>query len=605
MRKNSIKMKNFMKVGYIAALVLSVAVFNSCTEKFMHSNQYAENAAVYAYPRPETAYGTYLAARVAHLRQDLNTAADYYVKSIKLGADNPEIISRAYVLLTSEGRISEAAEYAKKAREQGDKGNFIHFVVMTDELNKGNYDKALESLENIKDKAYQESILPLFESWIYAGSGKPEEALAAMDKLKKDKSLVSLYYMHSGMLNDYLGNKEEAAKAFDTVVNNENLELSYRSLQIISNFYIRSGRKNEAAELVKKYYDKNFQARMLFELYQNIQNADLKATAKMIDTPQKGEAEALFNIGTIFRGYQSDISQIFTALALYLNPQHDVALISMADLLENSQRYDEAIAKYNQISPQSPVYFMAQLKVASIYMVKKDNQKALKKLENLLEQYPDDYQILFNLGEVNRVMNQQKVAIKYYNKALKVAPKAVKKDWTVYYALGMAYERNGQWKKAEEVLQKALKVSNRHPFVLNYLGYSWLQHNENSNEALYMIFEAYRQNPEDGHIMDSLGWALYRMGKYEDAIKVLERAAEYLPGNAIVCDHLGDAYWLVGRKDEARFQWQHALTLKEDAEELNKEVIRQKITRGIQAPATINFNEALLVERLKTLNIDE
>ena len=598
-------MKNFMKVGYIAALVLSVAVFNSCTEKFMHSNQYAENAAVYAYPRPETAYGTYLAARVAHLRQDLNTAADYYVKSIKLGADNPEIISRAYVLLTSEGRISEAAEYAKKAREQGDKGNFIHFVVMTDELNKRNYDKALESLENIKDKAYQESILPLFESWIYAGSGKPEEALAAMDKLKKDKSLVSLYYMHSGMLNDYLGNKEEAAKAFDTVVNNENLELSYRSLQIISNFYIRSGRKNEAAELVKKYYDKNFQARMLFELYQNIQNADLKATAKMIDTPQKGEAEALFNIGTIFRGYQSDISQIFTALALYLNPQHDVALISMADLLENSQRYDEAIAKYNQISPQSPVYFMAQLKVASIYMVKKDNQKALKKLENLLEQYPDDYQILFNLGEVNRVMNQQKVAIKYYNKALKVAPKAVKKDWTVYYALGMAYERNGQWKKAEEVLQKALKVSNRHPFVLNYLGYSWLQHNENSNEALYMIFEAYRQNPEDGHIMDSLGWALYRMGKYEDAIKVLERAAEYLPGNAIVCDHLGDAYWLVGRKDEARFQWQHALTLKEDAEERNKEVIRQKITRGIQAPATINFNEALLVERLKTLNIDE
>lgn len=598
-------MKNFMKVGYIAALVLSVAVFNSCTEKFMHSNQYAENAAVYAYPRPETAYGTYLAARVAHLRQDLNTAADYYVKSIKLGADNPEIISRAYVLLTSEGRISEAAEYAKKAREQGDKGNFIHFVVMTDELNKGNYDKALESLENIKDKAYQESILPLFESWIYAGSGKPEEALAAMDKLKKDKSLVSLYYMHSGMLNDYLGNKEEAAKAFDTVVNNENLELSYRSLQIISNFYIRSGRKNEAAELVKKYYDKNFQARMLFELYQNIQNADLKATAKMIDTPQKGEAEALFNIGTIFRGYQSDISQIFTALALYLNPQHDVALISMADLLENSQRYDEAIAKYNQISPQSPVYFMAQLKVASIYMVKKDNQKALKKLENLLEQYPDDYQILFNLGEVNRVMNQQKDAIRYYNKALKVAPKAVKKDWTVYYALGMAYERNGQWKKAEEVLQKALKVSNRHPFVLNYLGYSWLQHNENSNEALYMIFEAYRQNPEDGHIMDSLGWALYRMGKYEDAIKVLERAAEYLPGNAIVCDHLGDAYWLVGRKDEARFQWQHALTLKEDAEELNKEVIRQKITRGIQAPATINFNEALLVERLKTLNIDE
>ena len=344
---------------------------------------------------------------------------------------------------------------------------------------------------------------------------------------------------------------------------------------------------------------------MLLELYQDIQTSDASATPKLIDSPQKGQAEALFNIGTIFRGYQSDISQIFTALALYLNPQHDVALVSMADLLENNQRYNEAIKEYAKISPQSPIYFMAQLKISSIYMQERQNQKALEKLKNLLELYPNDYQVLFNLGEISRIMNQPEKAIKYYNKALKSAPEVAKQDWTIYYALGMAYERSGQWNKAEEVLQEALKISNRHPFVLNYLGYSWLQHNENSNEALYMIFEAYRQNPEDGHIMDSLGWALYRMGKYEDSIKVLERAAEYLPGNAIVCDHLGDAYWQVGRKDEARFQWQHALILKEDAEELNKDVIRGKISDGLQKPAIINFNESLLVERLKTLNITE
>ena len=599
------KMKKFMKVGYIAALIISVGVFNSCTEIFMHQNRTPDAETIYSHSRVDTAYGTYLAARVAHLRQDLNTAADYYVKSINLGADNTEIIGRAYVLLTSEGRIDEAAEYAKMAQQKGDKGNFIHFVVMTDEMQKQNYANALESLQKIHDKVYQASILPLFEAWIYAGEGKQKEALNVLKKFKDDKSLVSLYYMHNGMLNDYFGNIEEAQKAFDTVVNNENLELSYRSLQIIGNFYIRNGKQEEAAALVKKYYDKNFQARMLLELYQDIQTSDASATPKLIDSPQKGQAEALFNIGTIFRGYQSDISQIFTALALYLNPQHDVALVSMADLLENNQRYNEAIKEYAKISPQSPIYFMAQLKISSIYMQERQNQKALEKLKNLLELYPNDYQVLFNLGEISRIMNQPEKAIKYYNKALKSAPEVAKQDWTIYYALGMAYERSGQWNKAEEVLQEALKISNRHPFVLNYLGYSWLQHNENSNEALYMIFEAYRQNPEDGHIMDSLGWALYRMGKYEDSIKVLERAAEYLPGNAIVCDHLGDAYWQVGRKDEARFQWQHALILKEDAEELNKDVIRGKISDGLQKPAIINFNESLLVERLKTLNITE
>ncbi len=598
-------MNKFMKVGYIAALIISVGVFNSCTQNFVHPNYASQADTVYNFPRLDTVYGSYLAARVAHLRQDLNKAADYYIKSINLGADNKEIIGRTYILLTVEGRIEEAAKYAKIAMEKGDESNFIHFIIMTDELQKNHYDKAYDSLHNIHDKVYQSSILPLFESWIYAGQGKQKEAIEAIEKLQEDSSLVSLYYMHKGMLNDYLGNQKAAQQAFDTVVHNENLELSYRSLQIISNFYIRNGQKAQAEQLVRKYYDKTFRAKMLGSLYTDIQNSVPEMTAKLIDSPQKGEAEALFNIGTVFRGYQSDISQIFTTLALSLNPQHDVALISMADLLEGSQRYNEAIATYEKIGRQSPIYFMAQLKIAGIYMVQHQNINALNKLKNLFKQYPDDYQVLFNLGEISRVMNRQDQAIKYYNKALEIIPQSAKKDWTIYYALGMAYERNGQWHQAEKVLEKALEISNRHPFVLNYLGYTWLQHNKNSNEALYMIFEAYRQNPEDGHIIDSLGWALYRMGKYEDSIMVLERAAEYLPGNAVVCDHLGDAYWQVGRRDEARFQWQHALTLKEDAEELNKEIIRKKIATGMQTPATIIFNEALLVERLKSLNINE
>ena len=116
-----------------------------------------------------------------------------------------------------------------------------------------------------------------------------------------------------------------------------------------------------------------------------------------------------------------------------------------------------------------------------------------------------------------------------------------------------------------------------------------------------MIFDAYRQNPENGHIMDSMGWALYRMGKYTEALSVLERAAEYLPANAVVCDHLGDVYWQTGRKSEAKYQWQHALSLKEDAELLDKDVIRKKIAEGVNKPTAIIFNESLLIERLKGL----
>lgn len=599
------KMSRIMKFGYIAALVISVGVFNSCSGVFVHKTTPEQSVPHSPVAHVNTAYGSYLAARVAHLRQDLNTAADYYINSIKLGADKPEIIGQTYVLLTSEGRIAEAAQYAKESLKQGDKGNFVYFVIMTDELQKNNYEQALSALETIHDKVYKKSIVPLFSSWIYAAEGNKKEALKQLDVLKKDKVLLSLYYMHSGMINDYFNDVAAAKDAFDTVVKNENIELSYRSMQIISNFYIRAGKKEEAVALVKKYYDENPKAKMMESLYNQTVAADEKTIAKIIDTPQKGEAEAIFNVGTIFKGYQADISQVFTALALYLNPQHDVALVSMAELLENNQRAYDAVKKYEQIPSQSPIYFMAQLKIAGIYVDKHQYEAGMDTLKALQKKYPENYVVLFQAGEVNRITNHYEKAIKLYKKAIEAHPQSAENDWMIYYALGIAYERNNDADNAESALLTALKLSHRHPLVLNYLGYYWLEHNKNINEALFMIFDAFSQSPEDGHILDSLGWALYRMGEFNGSIKVLEKASEYLPANAIVCDHLGDAYWQVGRKAEAKFQWQHALTLKEDSDILDKNAIKSKINNGISTPVIFNFNEVLLAERIKTLNLSE
>lgn len=593
-----------MRILLVLIVLIGSGIFNSCSF-FLAPYKTPSTGLemlVAAQTKP-SAYGAYLAGRLAHIRQDYSTAADYYIKAINLGAHSPEILGRTYLLLTSEGRISEAAVYAQKALKDGDKSNIIRFIAMTNQLKNGQYDEALKSLNNIKDDVYKKSVLPLFESWVYAAQDNEKTAFKKLSMLKKEPSLNTLYYMHLGMLNDYFGHSEEAKKAFDTVANDETLELSFRSLQIIGNFYIRNGRQQDAVKMVEKYYNKNQTAEMLRELYRQFQNADAENTPKLIDSPQKGEAEALFNVGTVFRNVQLDVSQIFTALALYLNENHDIARVSIADLLEFNHRMSESIAQYEKISPESPVYFMSQLKISSLYIMQGKIAKGLEKLKRLEILYPNSYDVLFHLGETYRMLNRQEQAIHYYQKALSLNDDKENSDWTIYYALGMAYEKNRQWNKAEKALLTAIDKSNRHPIVLNYLGYSWLKHNQNSNEALYMIFDAYRQNPEDGHIVDSLGWALYRMGKYEEAAKVLERASEYLPANAIVYDHLGDAYWQIGRPAEARFQWQHALSLKEDGEELNKDIIKRKIEKGAQLPAALNFNETLLVERLKSLDL--
>jgi tetratricopeptide (TPR) repeat protein len=94
-----------------------------------------------------------------------------------------------------------------------------------------------------------------------------------------------------------------------------------------------------------------------------------------------------------------------------------------------------------------------------------------------------------------------------------------------------------------------------------------------------MIRKAVALRPDDGYFIDSLGWAYYRLGQYDDAVRELERAVELKPNETVINDHLGDAYWKVGRKLEARFKWNHARDLKPDADELQD--IELKIAVGL------------------------
>jgi Flp pilus assembly protein TadD len=154
-----------------------------------------------------------------------------------------------------------------------------------------------------------------------------------------------------------------------------------------------------------------------------------------------------------------------------------------------------------------------------------------------------------------------------------------KSDWLFYYFRGICLERARQWGKAEADLQKALELFPEQPQVLNYLGYSWIDQGVKLDEAMTMIKRAVEQRPDDGYIVDSLGWAYYRLGNYEDAVKQLERAVELKPEDPTVNDHLGDVYWRIGRTQEARFQWSHARDLKPEPDELPK--IEEKLKVGL------------------------
>ena len=177
--------------------------------------------------------------------------------------------------------------------------------------------------------------------------------------------------------------------------------------------------------------------------------------------------------------------------------------------------------------------------------------------------------------------------------------------WPVYYALGTSYYTDKQLDKADEYLTKALELSNRNPNVLNYIGYMYLTNDKDIDDAVKMILDAYNQYSYEGHIIDSLGWVFFRLGEYDKAIAYLEQAADMNPANAVICDHLGDAYWFGGRKNEAVFQWQHALVLKEDADSIDHKIIQKKIDDGVVENKIISLQNQEIYKELNALNPSE
>lgn len=592
------------KFGFLGILLVSIAIFGSC------SNNLGGKAKVESdivKPLPETtaqkSYGAYLAGRVAHMRRDFNKASDYYIESLRIDPQNKELVSWVYLILVSQGRVDEAAHYAVEAEKNGDKNNFIKAILAIDEMKKGNYKQVASTLKPIKNPLYKEFINPLITAWAEAALNHPEKALQQLDTLKKEPSFRALYHFHRGMINDYFGRNQAAQTDYEVIVKEESMEMSFRALQIISNFYLRTGQKDKAVALVNKYNDEKLLAEMLEKLQYNVAHAVPEKTAPIITNPNIGVAEALFSIAATLRqgpaGY--DMAHMFIGMAIYENPQYDLAKLLLADILEGREMYEDANKIYDSIDKSSEAYYSAQIKKANNYVLMNDNKSAELLLKSLALD-SGSYLIYSNLADVLRGDNKPSEAIYYYKKALDNLGKVEPQHWVIYYALGIAYEQNDEWKKAEKSFQKALELNPNNYLVLNYLGYSWIRRGVNTEQAFGMIVEAYNQAPSDGNINDSLGWALYKLGYYRMAMPYIEKAAEIDPSNAVISDHLGDVYWFNGRKNEAYFQWKHALNLKDESNELNKSTVKDKIANGLTEAQEPVFNKEIIEEQIALIS---
>jgi tetratricopeptide (TPR) repeat protein len=301
---------------------------------------------------------------------------------------------------------------------------------------------------------------------------------------------------------------------------------------------------------------------------------------RVVANARQGMAETLYGIAASTADEKSfDIPVFYLQLALALEPQHELSLSLLADRLETVERYEDAIAVYERVPAASPIYASIRQQIAQNLQRLEKPEEAIRVLKAALNGSRDDLRTYAGIADVQRGEEQFAQAIENYTKAIALAGKPDERHWLLYYTRGIAYERAKRWDESEADLKQSLKLKPNNPSVMNYLAYSWVDRGVNVEQALDMLKQAVSARPEDGYIVDSLGWAYFKLGKYEEAVKYLEQAIMLEPGLSAINDHLGDAYWKVGRHNEARFQWQHALTMKPEKDEEPK--IRRKLEVGL------------------------
>ena len=523
-----------------------------------------------------TKSGSYLAARHASVERDSGSAATFYRSALRSDPKNNELLDRAFISSLADGDINEAVKLADRILTIDKSNRVARLVVGVRDLKLKKYAAAQININQSIRGPITDLVATLLSGWASYGAGDTRSAVANIDKLTGPEWYPIFKDLHSGLILELAGKEKDAGMR---------LERAYKlddSMLRVADAYARwlSRKDPAAAGAVYAAFDKKLARHPLVQ--QGLRDSEAgKKLSPLVNSPQSGAAEALYGIGaTLTRRGGEDLALVYLQLSLYLAPNHPLALLSLADLYESVKKPAMAIKVYERMPADSPLKRNAQIQLATNLDAADRSDEAIKILKDVTTEDPKDIEAIMALGNIERGRKKFADCAQTYSQAIDVMPAASEKNaWVTYYYRGICEERSKQWKKAEVDMRKALELQPEQPHVLNYLGYSWIDQGINLDEGMKMIKRAVDQRPDDGYIVDSLGWAYFRIGNYEDAMKNLERAIELKPEDPTINDHLGDAYWRVGRTLEAKFQWAHARDLKPEAEELPK--IEAKIRNGL------------------------
>ena len=530
--------------------------------------------------------GAFLAGRTADVDNDTGRAIEFYRKALEFDPDNTDIKQRLMVALFTDGRFAEGVVLARDLKDDPAVAQVSNLALMVEATTKREYRKAASLIKPDDSNPIDNLLGTLLKAWTEYGDSKGNEAIKSILALEGPPWYPVFTRYHAGAMALAMGNKAEARKHFTDLIADPQgggaaPDTYIRGVMALAGMEAREGNARAAFDALAKGEDFSPGYAPLTALRQMIEEGGKPEAG--VKTAQQGAAAAFFTLGSALnRDGAEETVAVYLQFALVLDPEDAATLVILGGLKERLGKIEDAIAIYEAVPESSPMRRVSELQLGLALADLERTDEAKEHLQALITADPKDIRSYLAYGSVLSADKDYAEMARTYERAISViGPTPTRNDWNVFFQAGIANERLKQWPKAEAHFKRALELYPDQPQVMNYLGYSWIDMNMNLEEGMDLIRAAVDLRPNDGYIVDSLGWAHYRLGQYEDAVRELERAVELRPADPTINDHLGDAYWRVGRELEATFQWKRALANEPDAD--LKPTIELKLSEGLPA----------------------
>ncbi len=516
----------------------------------------------------------YVRARLADAEGMPEAAANSYARLLEASPQDKKLAQRTYRQALTAGNFKLASQAAQQLDRLSSLPPDGALMLFADAVATRNWIAADAVIARIEREQVFAFLTPSMRGWVAYGRKIPDAAKLAAPSTSR---LANAYARDHHLMIALAEGRTDAIVDLKRLI----AARDSRSLRLqlaAGALFAKRGEKDKALDILAGASPELASARALIQAGKPLGGA--------IDAPELGLSDLFAQLAIDVKGDgRSPVSLQLARIACYMAPRNAAALIATADLLSSNGYHDAALTTLDQIPADNPLSEAARQQRSGILLSMGNREGALVDAQKAAALPGATAATYVELGGILTDLDRHAEAAKAFQRALDLDKAQGLTNWIHIFLKAGAVDRAGNWEEAKTLLRQANALAPAQAVILNYLGYGMLDRGENLTEAQVLIERASSLDPNDAAIADSLGWLYYKRGNFPGAIAALERAVAGDPGQSVMNEHLGDAYWAVGRRIEARYAWRAALV---QADTPSAERINSKLSDGFSTALTSN-----------------